>query len=368
MLFYSKQLEDCVIILFFDTEMVYMKVFKYCLLILTFVNAYAEKALICGVCRSIEKAFPTTRMQMEKMGDLFEDYRILIYENNSKDRTKEFLKKWSQENQRVWVKSENLTRVDLANLTINSILGFGATRIEQITRARNIVLSEALSKQYDDYTYIIWYDMDFEEAFDVQVIVEVIQSDKEWDGVFANGVLASDERYWDKLAFRNEPFLFGPELLGDLFWKEMPVFNYHFDETLDWIPVVSAFGGLGIYKREALKGCKYSAFVDEKLEEFYLNLIERGEVQGWESLHELYLTREEIKETVLVEGPSKNLPLKAKSTGFILGNHPNALIWRLAKDDQRYPIVCEHVYLHALMTLNGRSKFFINPRMKLKYY
>lgn len=331
-----------------------------------FVNLHAEKALICGVCRSIEKVFPTTVMQMEKMGLLFDDFRILIYENNSKDRTKELLYAWAKKNPKVWFKTETLTRVDQSNLTVNSIFGFGSTRVEKIARARNIVLQKALSKEYDDFDYIIWYDMDFQEPFAMDGMIEVIQSEKEWDAVFANGLIDSDKRYWDKYAFRNEAFLFGPELLGSIFWEEMPLFNYHFDEEGPWIPVFSAFSGLGIYKREALKGCRYSPFVDDQLETFYLQLLEEGELKGWEGIHTLSKAKEKIKTVVYVDGPSKNLPRRSNTIGF-MKDQKSRLIWHLANDQERYPVVCEHVYLHALMTLNGHSKFFINPRLKLIY-
>ena len=77
------------------------------------------KALICGVCRDVADTFSFTKQNIEAIGSLFEDYRILIYENNSSDRTPELLLEWARENHRLSFKSEILSQEDLGRDCFN---------------------------------------------------------------------------------------------------------------------------------------------------------------------------------------------------------------------------------------------------------
>src|SRR5277367_6816830 len=78
-----------------------------------------ERVLICGVCRNVESRLESTRIIMESIGNLFDDYRILIYENNSTDRTADILHSWANANSKVWLKTEILTKKELDNLIVN---------------------------------------------------------------------------------------------------------------------------------------------------------------------------------------------------------------------------------------------------------
>src|SRR2546422_11402748 len=61
-----------------------------------------EKVLICGVCRDIaEDGLLTSIEIVEKMGSLFDDYRVIIYENNSSDDTPYILNQWAERNTKV---------------------------------------------------------------------------------------------------------------------------------------------------------------------------------------------------------------------------------------------------------------------------
>ena len=58
----------------------------------------SEKVLICGVCKNVsETRLPFSIKIVEQIGALFEDYRVIIYENNSTDYTPTRLYKWEKE-------------------------------------------------------------------------------------------------------------------------------------------------------------------------------------------------------------------------------------------------------------------------------
>ena len=192
-----------------------------------------EKVVICGVCRDVEKPLPHTIEIIEQIGALFSDYRVIVYENNSQDNTTCLLKKWAQENSKVVALSEKVQYADLAIQIVNLKEG-DFFRPELIARARNIVLERAMSEQYNEFTHVIWMDMDFKIPPAFEGFTEIFKSDKEWDAVVAYGI-DPPGTYWDWYAFRDAAYPIGSELLGN-FWWYMPK-NFHLDKTMDWYPV-----------------------------------------------------------------------------------------------------------------------------------
>ena len=81
---------------------------------------------------------------------------------------------------------------------------------------------------------------------------------------------------YDRYAFRDQNYPFGPELLGSFFWNE--VLNWpkglFWIGKEEWIPVYSAFGGLGIYKRESFLKSSYSGVMTLDLEKYYRKIMD----------------------------------------------------------------------------------------------
>jgi len=184
-------------------------------------------------------------------------------------------------------------------------------RPEVISLARNSVLECALSSFENDY--VLMMDMDFVLEPDYDGIAECFTRN-DWDAVFANGI-DPEGRFWDWFALRDERFPFGVETMGDEWYKLQRPHHFLKDE---WHPVYSAFGGFGIYRREALDGCRYSATLTPSVRALNESLGHRGP----------YTTHQGV-------GPD--------------------------------PSICEHVGLHADMISRGRNRLFINPRMVFRY-
>src|SRR6185436_16929185 len=116
-----------------------------------------EKVLICGICKNVEKAIPNTIQSATELGAQFLDYRVIIYENNSTDRTKQLFQEWAKKNQRVIFLSQDLSKKRLAQELKMKV----RNRTEAIERARNKVLDIITRDKYEDYKYVIWVDLDF---------------------------------------------------------------------------------------------------------------------------------------------------------------------------------------------------------------
>jgi hypothetical protein len=307
-----------------------------------------DKVVICGVCKDVATALPSSIESIERIGALFSDYRVFIYENNSSDDTPGQLKIWAQKNERVIAICEKLKHEELLEATQSRTWDKKPFRTELIARARNIVLEKALQKEFDDYKYVIMIDMDFSKKWGIKGISNSLNQNVEWDAICANGVINGN--LYDRYAFRSYDLPLGPELLGDLWWTEQKAHPIHMmQKKSPLMPVYSAFGGLAIYKRSSIKGCRYSGTVTPELEVLTKQLIQEGK------------NRSNAQVLQYLNLDTSSLEITS------LNNDSQAIRWLINSGGFHAPVCCEHVTFHAMMINNGHSKIFINPEMIRKY-
>lgn len=300
--------------------------------------AQESTLLICGVCKDIEDAVPNTIKNIEELGHQFKDYRVIIYENNSIDNTVQKIHSWTLANPKVSFYTETLLDAELP-----------ISRTERVARARNIVLDIASGHYFDDFEYLIMVDLDFKMNWPIDVIVEVVESPKEWDCVSANSLLPNGD-YWDRYAFRDRNFPLGPENIGGSWWEDVKCSWFKL-EGEDWKPVYSAFGGLAIYKKDVITQFRYSGTVTKDLKKFYRSIIR--EVDTSNPQMQKYLKW-------LGKGSFRyreQIPVKFQ----------NGTPWNQPKKYKKITC-CEHLPLHASMFVNGHNKFYVHPGMFMYYF
>jgi hypothetical protein len=334
------------------------------------------KVLICGVCKDIEKIIPYSIKNAETIGALFDDYKVFIYENNSQDQTAKLLKEWEKNNPNVFITTEIVNDEILSFSCFNKTIQNEFYRPEKIARARNIVLDQVMDSAYDDFEYVIWLDLDFDHLLPYKEIVKTFHSKKNWDAVFANGI-ADNGNLFDSWALRDEILPIGAELIGNQWWMIRGCQSIlHFSPKDPWYRVFSAFGGLGIYKREAIKGCKYSAIVTSDLEKLSKKLISERTGKNHREIDLYFKEISSLRSIIQLQSPTKNLPYYKDQLGdfvnghdgFILENSEDKLIFRMNSGVCQYPCVCEHIPFHASMILHGYDKLYINPALVLHYF
>lgn len=314
-----------------------------------------EKVLICGVCKNVEASVHNTIQSATQLGKQFIDYRVIIYENNSTDKTKELFQEWAKKDPHVIFLSENLNKKRLASeLKMKRI-----NRTEAIARARNKVVDVAMQKKYDDFKYVVWADLDFQQPWDIDSILDtIIRPEQPWDAVLANGA-------YDLFAYRDAEFPIGFELIGDKYWQNLDKMRARFslDPNGPWKKVYSAFGGLGIYKRSAIKGCRYSGVVTKDLEKAVSRWLNEG--QGklfWEEYRQLLAEAPILEITQSRMANRKSLPSEIgirMKNGMGMGS----VVWFSCTPKKTLPWTCEHVTFHASMIAQGHDKIFVNPRL-----
>lgn len=343
-------------------------VFVLCICLPLVASHIPEKVIICGVGKDIEKTMPYTISNLETLGALFDDYRILIYEDNSEDKSAELLIQWAEKNPKVHVQCEIVTNEVQSETCCNKTIHNTFFISERIARARNIVLDQAMNPQYDDYKYLIWIDLDFDHTFPFNEIANTFNVDKDWDAVFANGVKANG-KYFDTYALRDKILPLGSEFFGKKWRKMRGKRNKPCLKIKDpWYPVLSAFGGMGIYKRKAVMGCRYSGVVTEDVEKLAERIIEKGKKEKHPAILQYLKEKKEIRHIIrLPEITSAMTQYKDPQSGFLIGVKENGLVYRMSGGVFQYPTLCEHVPLHASMILNGHDKLYINPAILLHY-
>ncbi len=283
------------------------------LLTLFFSTAlFAESILITGVCKDVSHAFEHTTRNIEAVGKRFDDYHVIIYENNSSDDTAKKFFAWAKQNRHVTFISETLSEKEMKS-----------PRTVKIANARNKVLKEAKKKKYRKYTYLLMADLDFQSDWPVDELVASTKLPFKWDGIFANGI-TKEGFYYDRLAFRSRQFPKGPELGDHEFWEGLKTSWFSLSDSR-WPEIYSAFGGLGLYKRATITRFSYSGQVTKEVKKFYKKI------------------------------------LAAKEVAF----QQNCMNWQAPED--KTIAICEHVALHSAMALKGFGTFYINPKLIMRY-
>lgn len=320
-----------------------MKIFLAILLVIS-IYSNEKKILICGVGRNVAHSISSVIRNVEALQVHFSDYRVVIYENNSGDLTKQQLSQWALDNKKILIECEEWSEEQMK-------LG----RIQRIAIARNRVLELIKEFHLDDFEYLMMVDLDLNALWPIDEIINTINSSIQWDCVGANGIIKNGI-YYDRFAFRDKNFPFGPEIFGNYYWVDLRVSSeFSYLNQSDWISVYSAFGGLALYKTKSIINYAYSATVTEDLKKFYQKLIV-----------DLYPDRENLSQykrylSRYTFGKFNKIDPRTIPVLFYRNTE-----WEDPNRTTRKPLCCEHVTLHASMILNGFDRFFINPKMILK--
>jgi hypothetical protein len=211
-----------------------------------------EKILVLAPVKNIENGFFRSKKNITKFVSFFSDYRIIIYENNSTDQTKELFLKWKKTEPKLLFFSENLDQSTLSE-SIKSELG--NYRTELIARARNILLEKACSKEFEEFNLILMADLDHLSDWEAEQIIDSLWNPEEkWDAI-------RPAEIYDLYAIRGPTFLLNPEVIELYTWVEfLPRIGSYYANYLmqdRWIKVESAFGGLCFLNKKTLEGVKY---------------------------------------------------------------------------------------------------------------
>ena len=224
-----------------------------------------HRVVVCGITRDNAVELLVVIKHIEHTGHHFADYRVIIFENDSRDGTKQVLADWQAKNPKVQVMSQ-----DFKNKKRPSLAFLAEIRNQYLDKLFN-------DPQYQDFDMVMIVDMDMLHGWDVRGIADSFAKIDKWDAVCTNGICNSRGTMYDLSAFRSKDFPYRVLGWDECFAKYGKACDKVYSPGLDLIPVQSGFGGMAFYKKQFIKGCRYQS-IDQDCEHipFHACLRERN--------------------------------------------------------------------------------------------
>ena len=145
---------------------------------------------ICSIVRDCGTNLKNNIPRVEFLRSLFKESEVVVFENDSKDDTKEILKRWGRDNSNV-----NIFTETFGNTTIpskKSIMGnpfYSVPRIEKMVTYRNKYM-HFLNTQGIKRDFVIILDLDI-SGFEIEGVINSFGNKTDWDSISANGTSVS---------------------------------------------------------------------------------------------------------------------------------------------------------------------------------
>ena len=242
-----------------------------------------NRSVIIGLlARDCKDSIVRNKPRIEKFCSFFEDYHIVVVENDSNDGTQEVLRDWAEENNRMVVDSFT----DHSERRADS----GYDRISYMAWLRNRPLDDI--RQLPAPDVVVMMDVDLYD-FDVEGLLDSIcRAPEDWGALTANGRMMLPNHRYLKAQFDQYAYLANDEDLCDMNYGMFTTRHLYrrgreLNEAVqmyDYYPVHSAFGGVAVYRYEAIKDLTYQTLmIDDHHPKafcehvpFHLDIIQRG--------------------------------------------------------------------------------------------
>lgn len=217
-----------------------------------------KKIVIFGMVRDCGNAIRRNIPSIENIASYFEDYRVVILENNSKDNTKVVLREWQTKNNKVkvYINDFDESKYQKIQSDKNYYKYFQLNKLQKYYDYRNLVM-DLVEKQEFEPDYSLLVDLDVIKIEEKGVITS-FGTDIDWDAVTANGYSYSPSfrrRFHDTFALCE----FGLEKTKqtlDMIRTYRNLFAF-LRKGMPFIRVYSSYGGIAIFKSKAIRGLRY---------------------------------------------------------------------------------------------------------------
>ncbi len=303
--------------------------------------AIENLTIVFGIlARDCKDSLQSNMARVEEIGQVFKDYHVVVYENDSKDGTTEMLKEWTVQNNHVVAICETTNQTTIPHKSEElPYPDKSVYRIEKMVRFRNRVLDEVRSRFEPDLFCFI--DIDVESFSSKDVIDAIRQVPDDWGALFASGhsIFRKPDgtekvsRYqYDSYAFVPDdvdPMKTGEWVIDFIFHEVTAWYLNSLLRSCDYLSCRSAFNGIGIYRWEAIRDLKFCIMQTPELKEVSACFCEHvpfnGEIK--KKGYKLYATRKiEVTynhKNITFKGWYKQWKYSLKVRWFLVfGKHP----------------------------------------------
>ena len=219
-----------------------------------------KSVLIAALARDCNNSILRNIPKIEKLRKEFKESHVVIIENDSKDGTKETLKRWEKESIGVEAIMNDYGTITIPEQSKDiKNPGTSMHRISKMAKYRNMYMDYARNADFN-IDYLIVIDIDIED-FSVEGIIDSINNaPNDWGALFSNGNKIFNEKlksFYDYFAY----VPYGNEQLSmkydEMFFQSRRIRNLL--KKNKYVKCISAFGGIAVYKWEYIKGLNYTA-------------------------------------------------------------------------------------------------------------
>ena len=285
-------------------------------------KAQNSKIVICTLCRNVEHNSKKSMEKLEGIGNLFNEYKIVVYENDSTDNTRNIIKNWSSINKNVHL--IDCCEYSSCNCKLKTTRGYddGAIsnkRMYKMAFYRNEYIKYTF-KHFKDYDYLLVYDFDLSGGILKSGIYDSL-SYENWDSISANGLtplppFCLNSTMYDALAYLPKNYFKKVYNYSPLKrFIKLYLLQY---SKVNLIPVDSAFNGMTIYNMNSIKDCKYEILKYDNIDDenincehlgFHYNMIKNNKT-------ELFINKKMILH-VGIQGPDNKFQFLNRSSNRI---------------------------------------------------
>ncbi len=189
------------------------------------------KCCICGTVKNCEPYLKKVFNNIEKIGNLFDEYKVIIVYDKSEDKSLDILQEYKLTNSNLilYIENKPLTQY----------------RTHNIARARNNCL-DIIRNNFSDYEYFIMIDCDdvCSSPIDLNVFIHYLTTNVDWDSLSFN-----KKPYYDTWALSKYPYVF-----SNMHFKDYEKYGRYIEKVIEKTPpgvliqCMSAFNGFAIYR------------------------------------------------------------------------------------------------------------------------
>ena len=223
--------------------------------------AKTKKIIILSLARDVEHIVNLTFNKLTNIGKDFQEYKIIIFENDSDDNTRQVIEKWTHID-------SNIELMDCCNLNscdckLKNQKGYdmgthSQGRMEKMRFYREYLLRYATQKY--EFDYVMIYDFDISGAIYKDGLMTSFTQD--FDMVFAKGLQAMPLLTFNKY-FMYDNISFIPNFINFHHNLKLKNLHNHLQKLLnhninsDFVKCKSGFNGMAIYKYDSIVKSTY---------------------------------------------------------------------------------------------------------------